>query len=293
MSRADVYRWHAGFRDGREDVKDDARSGRPSTARTDENVESVRRLLTEDRRTTLQVIADRLNIVKNTIRLIVTEDFGKRKICARFAPHSLTREQKQERVVYCKDFLLMGQDELIRENIITFDETWCFAYDTATKRQNAELVGQNSPKTKETAISKIVSEDDVNCFFFDAEGVIHGEFVPEEQKVNAEFYVGVLDRLLKRIRRVRTAKFQSSEWFLLHDNDPSPNAAIAKQFLSNRSIAVLHHPHDSPDLAPADYFLFPKLKFSLKGRHFETVEEIQFTVTRELNNISNLLPWRA
>jgi hypothetical protein len=37
---------------------------------------------------------------------------------------------------------------------------------------------------------------------------------------------------------------------------------------------------------PADYFLFPKLKFSLKGWHFQTVEEIQCAVTRELNNIS-------
>ena len=51
MSRAIVYRWYARFRDGREDVKDDARSGRPSTARTDKNVESVH-LLTEDRLTT-------------------------------------------------------------------------------------------------------------------------------------------------------------------------------------------------------------------------------------------------
>ena len=33
-------------------MKVDARSGRPSTARTDENVESLRRLLTEDLRTT-------------------------------------------------------------------------------------------------------------------------------------------------------------------------------------------------------------------------------------------------
>jgi len=68
--------------------------------------------------------------------------------------------------------------------------------------------GAKLSKTKETAISKIASEDDV---FFDAESVIHREFVPEEQKVNAEFYVGVLDRLLKRIRRVRTVKLQSSE----------------------------------------------------------------------------------
>jgi len=73
--------------------------------------------------------------------------------------------------------------------------------------------GAKLSKTKETAISKIASDDNVNCFFFDAEGVIHREFVPEGQKVNAEFHVGVLDRLLKRIRRVRTAKLQSSEWF--------------------------------------------------------------------------------
>jgi len=141
-------------------------------------------------------------------------------------------------------------------------------------------------KTKETAISKIASEDDVNCFFFDAEGVIHREFVPEGQKVNADFCVGVLDRLLKRIRRVRTTIFQYSEWFLLHDNAPSHNAAIVKKFLADRNVAVPHHPPHLPHLAAAEHFLFPKLRFSLKGRHFETVEEIQCAVTRERNSIS-------
>jgi len=119
--------------------------------------------------------------------------------------------------------------------------------------------------------------------FFNAEGVYHWEFVPEWEKVNAKFYVGVLVRLLKRIRRVRTAKFQSSVWFLLHNNVPSHNAAIVKKFLAHRNVAVLHHPPYSPDLAPADYFLYPKLKFTLKGWHFQTVEEIQCAVTRELN----------
>ena len=96
--------------------------------------------------------------------------------------------------------------------------------------------------------------------------------------------MGVLDRLLKKIRRVKTAKFQSNDWFLLHDNAPSHNGAIVKKFLANRNVAVLHHPPYSPDLAPADHFLFRKLKFFLKGRHFQTVEEIQ--CARELNNIS-------
>ena len=96
MSHANVYWWYARFRDGREDMKDDARSGRPSTARTDKNVESDRCLLTEDRCNTLQVIADCLNIGMETVHRIVTEDLETRKICMRFVPHALTTKQKQE-----------------------------------------------------------------------------------------------------------------------------------------------------------------------------------------------------
>jgi hypothetical protein len=51
--------------------------------------------------------------------------------------------------------------------------------------------GTKLSQTKETAISKIASEDDVNCFFFDAEGAINREFVSEWQKIVAEFHVGV------------------------------------------------------------------------------------------------------
>jgi hypothetical protein len=35
------------------------------------------------------------------------------------------------------------------------------------------------------------------------------------------------------------------------------------------------HPPHSPDLAPYDFCLFPKIKFKLKGRRFDTTEEIQ------------------
>ena len=45
-------------------------------------------------------------------------------------------------------------------------------------------------KTKQTAISKIASVDDVNCFFFDAEGAIHREFVPEGQNFTWVIWIG-------------------------------------------------------------------------------------------------------
>jgi len=41
-----------------------------------------------------------------------------------------------------------------------------------------------------------------------------------------------------------------------------------------------------PDLSHPDYFLFPKVKFQQKGARFDTIEEIQKTVTDRLNKIS-------
>ena len=41
-------------------------------------------------------------------------------------------------------------------------------------------------------------------------------------------------------------------------------------------------PPYSPDLSPVDFFLFPKLKFHLKGRHLGTVDNIQEVVTDQL-----------
>jgi len=42
-------------------------------------------------------------------------------------------------------------------------------------------------------------------------------------------------------------------------------------------------PPHSPDLAPYDFFLFPKMKLRLKGHRFDTTEEIH-TETQEVIN---------
>jgi len=79
---------------------------------------------------------------------------------------------------------------------------------------------------------------------------------------------------------------ESGDWFILHDNAPSHNAIIIKQFLAQKKVTVLDHPPYSPDLAPADYFLFQKVKSHLKGQLFDSISDIQTTVTSTLNTIA-------
>ena len=62
MSRTRLFEWHRRFKEGREEVEDDHWSGRPSTGRTDENVERVRQKVRSDRRLTVRIIADELGI---------------------------------------------------------------------------------------------------------------------------------------------------------------------------------------------------------------------------------------
>jgi hypothetical protein len=48
---------------------------------------------------------------------------------------------------------------------------------------------------------------------------------------------------------------------------------------------TIPHPPYSPDLAPCDFFLFPKMKFKLKGRWFDTTEEILAESQRVLDTL--------
>jgi hypothetical protein len=57
------------------------------------------------------------------------------------------------------------------------------------------------------------------------------------------------------------------------------------EFVTNSNTDIVPHLPYSPDLAPCDFALFPKLKMKLKGRHFETVSDNQRESQVVLNSI--------
>jgi hypothetical protein len=58
---------------------------------------------------------------------------------------------------------------------------------------------------------------------------------------------------------------------LHHDNATAHTVLSVREFLSIEQTTVSEHPAYSPDLAPSDFFLLPKIKEILKGRHFDDV----------------------
>jgi transposase len=73
----------------------------------------------------------------------------------------------------------------------------------------------------------------------------------------------------------RAELWTNNSWFLHHDNAPAYASLLIRDFLAKTKLTVLPQPPYSPDLAPSDFFLFPKLKYTLKGQRFQTIQEIK------------------
>ena len=105
--------------------------------------------------------------------------------------------------------------------------------------------------------------------FFDSEGIVHNEYAPDGQTINKEFSLEVLRHLRESVRRKRPEKWRDGDWILHHDNAPAHTSHLVQQFLAKHGTAQLQQPPYSPDLAPCDFFLFPRLKKVLKGHRFD------------------------
>ena len=72
------YPGHNSFLEGREQVEDEPRAGRPSISKMDDSVERVRSLVRSDLRLTLRMISSELNLNGFTVHQILTQDLDMR-----------------------------------------------------------------------------------------------------------------------------------------------------------------------------------------------------------------------
>ena len=83
----------------------------------------------------------------------------------------------------------------------------------------------------------------------------------------------------------RQSLCEAKAWALHYDNAPAHTTLSICQFLAETNIATLENLPYSPDLAPCDFFVFPKIKLVLKGTHFSDIDSIKKGATTELKKI--------
>ena len=141
-------------------------------------------------------------------------------------------------------------------------------------------------ETKKGQASQIKCENHVDLLLCDIKGLVHFELVPQGQAVNKQFDLEVLRRLHDDVRRKRPELWQSGEWLLHQNNAPTHTALSVRQFLTKNAMTTASHPPYSPDLAPCDFFPFPRMKRDLKQKCVQNVEEVSGKTTEALKAIT-------
>ena len=111
LNRSNVFGWYSRFREGRELVEDDERSGCPKSTRTEVNISAFANLVKNVCRIASIMMAESLYIPKSVVFRFSEEYLGNRKVCTRFVPHSLKPEQRRDRVTPCRDITAMADTD--------------------------------------------------------------------------------------------------------------------------------------------------------------------------------------
>jgi hypothetical protein len=97
--------------------------------------------------------------------------------------------------------------------------------------------------------------------------------------------ISKVTRNKRAVRHIHVKKWRSSSWFLLHDNVPTHGPVLVKYPLAKNNVTTPEHPPYSPDLSPADFYMFSRLISAMKGRRFCDATDIIKNATIELKII--------
>ena len=184
-------------------------------------------------------VAEELSINKDTVWNIITENLEMRKVCAKMVPKLLSEDKKQQRVTVCQDIIKRLEDDPdLLGRVMIGNESWIFKYDSETKQQRRQWKSPASPRPKKARMSK--SKVKVMLIaFFDIKGIVHFEFLPQDQTVNRYVYKKILRRLMRSVRDKRRDLGENNTWVLHHDNVPAHSALSIRQFLAERNVPTL------------------------------------------------------
>ena len=278
-----VQRWSKWFRDGREDVEDEERPGRPITETTAENIRQIQDLINEDPYVTVDELEEESGISHGTIQRIISDHLQLKKITARYVPKLLTDFQKAERVRICQENLLKFEQGVWRLcDVVAGDESWFFHKQIGRKSSNAAWVARGDPPPTVVRRSRFAPRS-LLCIFFMSTGPLLIHLVKPRETIDHDYYIdNCLRPVIDEVKTQRPALgVQSIK--LLHDNGKPHIHKDVINYLQSEGVTIMSHPPNSPDLSPCDFWLFDLIKENI-GNH-DDAESLHEAVTKFMKSL--------
>ena len=114
--------------------------------------------------------------------------------------------------------------------------------------------------------------------FWDAERIVLIDYLKHGSTITGTYYANPIGKCRVALKEKRRGKLRRDVLFH-QDNAPAHTSSQARTSIRNVGFELLHHSPYSPDLAPSDFYLFPKLKKFTKGRKFAADEDVIYTAS--------------
>ena len=250
-------------------------SGRPRTSRTPDNIAVIRELVDNDPHLSKCALSHLTGIPQSTVQRILIKELNLHSVCARWIPHKLSDQQKENRVNEAIQIL-----QEINDSIVVIDEKWLYREPMPARQNVRAWVGPqgNRPELPKRIISDEKYQIIVACNF---RGEHYFEILPRGKGIDATLYCNFLQSLI-RIRRMGNLK-------IMHDNARPHKATLTEVFLAEDGIDRLPHPAYSPDMNMLDRFLFRNIEAQRKDRVFADINDARMFVYDYLRNFNRRL----
>jgi [histone H3]-lysine36 N-dimethyltransferase SETMAR len=278
-----VAKWVTLFKDGRESLEDDPRSGRPITMFTQDNIALVKQLIDEDPHATYDELEAETCLSRGMLHQIIHVALRMRKLTSRWIPHQLTDEQRVKRLEASRLILAKFKEGKWRlGDIITGDESWFYFRQIAHKLSNKSWVAEGETPRTVVRQNRFESKN-MFSIMFKSTGPLHVQCVKKGESITADYYIrNCLSPAIQAINQQRPTS-GTTNMKILHDNAKPHVTLSVRNYLDRKGIAIIDHPPYSPDLAPSDFWLFDKIKQQLSDH--TSVESLKLEITSIVKNI--------
>jgi len=196
----------------------------------------------------------------------------------------LTEEHKTQHVACALTFLMRyhKEGEGMLSHIVTGDETWVSRITPESKQQSSHW--KHTGSLKREKFKQTFSTRKIMCIiFWDRQGVLLVEFLPQGTTINSAVYCETLKKLRHAIKK-KSLRILSATILLPHNNTRPHSAAQTQDLITSFNWEQMDHPLYSPDLVPSDYHLFLHPKKFLGSKQFDNDSDLKDAVQKWLTS---------
>lgn len=279
LSRASIYRWMATVKFSQKAFEKKEPCGQPLDTQL---LHRISEELEKMPFASSYVIADNLNEVQSTVYRYLTKHLGLVYKLSYWVPHSLNYEQKKKRSegasmlfrVLCCAFKQNWR------SIITGDQSWFrLSYDHTGKWC---LPNEKRPDGDGSVIS---IQKVMVTIIWGVYGFYIVDFLEPGKSFNSSYFnENILNKLIDMKEEIWSESRERKIWLHL-DNCRVHNSGVVTDAIAISGFKRAPHPPYSPDIAPSDFFLFGYIKEKLKGKWFESIDDLKESILEILGKI--------